>query len=131
MAPTKSGETGLGLARWFTFHASSLAADMLDARVPQLSGRQDRQYAQDAGQQRPQMNEAVGRSAQHYDSERQRRNRFLKLDVPVHRDERVELPGSPLEEFAVGDASPTEAHYRVDIMTREARGQIDRDVLVK
>jgi hypothetical protein len=77
------------------------------------------------------VNEAVGRSPQHYDSERQLRNLLLELDAPVHCEECVKPPGSPCEELAIGDAGPTEAHYRLNVMPGEGRGQIDRDILVK
>ena len=49
---------------------------------------------------------------------------LLELDAPVHRDQRVVLGPHTSEKLAVRDASPATAHYGVDTVALERRGEV-------
>ncbi len=77
------------------------------------------------------MNEAVGRGTHYENSERQSRHVLLIFYVPVHRDDSVVFPRRSGQQLAVRNSGPSQADDRIDLMSGQLYGEIDRNVFVK
>ena len=71
---------------------------------------------------------AVGRGNEQHDAKRERANRLLMFELPIHCDKDVKLTGCTAEQFAIGNARPPEPGHGVDFVAaysvREPHWQI-------
>jgi hypothetical protein len=66
-----------------------------------------------------------------HDTERLAAERLLKLEVPVHCQQRLEPTSGAAQQFPVRHTLPTEPGYRRGLVPSKLRREIHREVLVK
>ena len=74
--------------------------------------------------ERLEMNHPVGGSPDKEYARDERRQILLELDTAIHRDQHVVHAFHPPQQFAIADARPTAAGYRIDTVAVERNCEI-------
>jgi hypothetical protein len=90
----------------------------------QLARLQRREGFQNCWYERLEMDHAVGRSPDKGYAHDEGRQILLEFHTTVHRDERVVLAFHAPKQFAIADARPTAAGYRIDTVALEGKCEV-------
>lgn len=111
--------------------ALTLGDYILVGYLPQGLGWNAAKFPQDTGHQRYEVFHPITYCLNHKHSNRQSGKVLLKLKIPVHRQEYIELSGGEAEQLSIFDSRPSATLNRRNLVTNQHCSETTREILVK
>ncbi len=89
------------------------------------------EFPQDTGHQRYEVFHPITNCLNHKHSNRQSGKVLLKLKIPVHRQEYIELNGGESEQLSILDTCPSATLNGGNLVTNQHCRETTREILVK
>ena len=93
-----------------------------DALNPAWSGR--RNCDEHRRNERPEVLQTIGCGMRDDDTKGERRDRLLKFDAMVHRDQNIVVAAHPSQKLAIRDSGPAAAGHGINSVAGEVRSEV-------